>query len=392
MGAPDEHANELMMPLRPRLPTEVRASFAHGYTVTDILSALPARSRIDVTALPADLQLKAQLHGDDLDSLACGDHRTRTNRGRRATRYAARAGHVLATLGAFAAAGYAAVQIAALAAYHLHITTSPQPSLAHVIIPLLSVPVLYALARYSKGVSTRSKQPVYTPDEIAVLDNATIDWPAVPEDLDPYPNREVLQQQWRQRWTWRIEPGAAALVWREPHMVALANLIARDIRASRAWRSELFDIHRVRIDLDRTLADVTARAHRIWQAYANLVTPPNGNPNSIVARRNDEIRKTAERAWTSLVELVEQLHDYKTELAPIEAIVAEIEAIDLSALRVSDDAVRQLDIDAAGNEFTSNDVKAATSELDELNANLAARLDALHHALGSTTSVLTVVA
>ena len=89
---------------------------------------------------------------------------------------------------------------------------------------------------------------LYTADELTTLDAACIDWPAVPEELDRYANGETLRREWFSRWLWRMQPGAAALVWREPHLVAVATLLSRDIRSSAAWNSDLFDIHRVRID------------------------------------------------------------------------------------------------------------------------------------------------
>ena len=57
----------------------------------------------------------------------------------------------------------------------------------------------------------------------------------MPEELDRYANADTLRREWHKRWLWRMQPGAAALVWREPHLVAVAQLIGRDIRSSAAW-------------------------------------------------------------------------------------------------------------------------------------------------------------
>ena len=172
-------------------------------------------------------------------------------------------------------------------------------------------------------------------------------------------------------------PGGAALVWREPHLVAVATLLGRDIRSSPAWNSELLDIHRVRIDLERTLDDIYLRAHRVWRARANLVPPPSKDPADVVGRRNAEITAAAGDAWNTLVALVRQLQDYRKSLAPVDAIFAEIRALQQCSLRITDDAVRQLHVDAAGNTLHTGAVGAATVELADLNANLAARLATL---------------
>ena len=255
----------------------------------------------------------------------------------------------------------------------------------YIAIGLGAAAVLFRFARRRAKV-----QPhwLYTADELTTLDAACIDWPAVPEELDRYANGETLRREWFSRWLWRMQPGAAALVWREPHLVAVATLLSRDIRSSAAWNSDLFDIHRVRIDLEQTLDGIYSRAHRIWRARANLVPPPTRHRDDMVARRNTEITDAACHAWDTLVELVRQLQDYKRQLAPIDAVFSEITALQQSSLRITDDAVRQLHVDAAGNTLHAGAVGAATIELAELNANLAARLRTLRHSLTAATNGL----
>lgn len=97
-------------------------------------------------------------------------------------------------------------------------------------------------------------------------------------------------------------------------------------------------------------------------------------------------------AWNTLVELVRQLQDYKKHLGPIDAVCAEITALQASSLRVTDDAVRQLHVDAAGNALHSDTVDAVTAELADLNANLAARLRTLRQSLTATTNGLAISA
>ena len=64
-----------------------------------------------------------------------------------------------------------------------------------------------------------------------------------------------------------------------PIWSAAATLLGRDIGSSTACNSELFDVHRVRIDLEQTLDDIYLRAHRIWRARANLVLPRTKHPD-----------------------------------------------------------------------------------------------------------------
>ena len=83
-----------------------------------------------------------------------------------------------------------------------------------------------------------------------------------------------------------------------------------------------------------------------------------------------------------------QLQDYRKSLTPVDAIFAEIRALQQSSLRITDDAVRQLHVDAAGNTLHTGAVGAATAELADLNANLAARLATLRQSLTATTNGL----
>ncbi len=325
----EDYVRDSSVPLHPPIDDAVRAPLDYTYTAAEIMNALPRSKAVDANALPIDLPRKAAEHGDDLSDISLSEN-----------------------------------------------LAAPRPLLSRIGDRL-------------RWRHRRSPAWVYTADEVGALDAAALDWPAVPEELDRYASAETLRREWHKRWLWRMQPGAAALVWREPHLVAVAHLLGRDIRSSAAWNSDLFDVHRVRIDLTSTLDDIYVRAHRIWRARANLVPPPTNDPGDVVARRNNtEITDAATAAWDTLVELVSQLQDYRTQLAPIDAVFAEIAALDQSSRRISDDAVRQLHVDAAGNTLHTSDVNEATTELADLNANLAARLATLHHSLTATTNGL----
>ena len=379
-------------PLPPPIDDSVRAPLDYAYTAIDIMAALPRSEAVDADALPADLQRKARAHGDDLDNIVESEHLTTRHRRDIAWTEIARAGRFvdpIAKYGALAAAGIAVVLMvghwwrhAGASVVEILAASNPFGYLA------IALGAAALLVRFARRRAATAPHWVYTADELATLDAASIDWPAVPEELDRYANGGALRREWHNRWMSRIHPGGAALVWREPHLVAVATLLGRDIRSSPAWNSELLDIHRVRIDLERTLDDIYLRAHRIWRARANLVPPPSKDPADVVARRNTEITDAAADAWNTLVALVRQLQDYRKSLTPVDAIFAEIRALQQSSLRITDDAVRQLHVDAAGNTLHTGAVGAATVELADLNANLAARLATLRQSLTATTNGL----
>ncbi|QNJ90043.1 hypothetical protein HZU40_00655 (plasmid) [Mycolicibacterium fluoranthenivorans] len=386
------YGSERQTPPPPRIDATVRAPLDYAYTAIDIMAALPRSQAVDAAALPADLQRKARAHGDDLDNIVESEQLTTRHRRDLIWTEIARVGRFVeptAKYGAPAAASIAVVLMVGhwwrhtgTSAVEILVASNPFGYLA------IALGAAALLVRFARRRAATAPHWVYTDDELATLEAASIDWPAVPEELDRYANGEALRREWHNRWMSRIHPGGAALVWREPHLVAVATLLGRDIRSSPAWNSELLDIHRVRIDLERTLDDIYIRAHRIWRARANLVPPPNKDPADVVARRNAEITDAAGDAWNTLVALVGQLQDYRKSLTPVDVIFAEIRALHQSSLRITDDAVRQLHVDAAGNSLHTGAVGAATVELADLNANLAARLSTLRQSLTATTNSL----
>ena len=389
---PEGYGSDRQTSLPPPIDASVRAPLDYAYTAIDIMAALPRSEAVDADALPADLQRKARAYGDDLDNIVESEQLTTRHRRDLAWTEIARAGRFvdpIAKYGAPAAAGIAVVLMvgqwwrhAGASVVEILAASNPFGYLA------IALGAAALLVRFARRRAATAPHWVYTADELATLDAASIDWPAVPEELDRYANGEALRREWHNRWMSRIHPGGAALVWREPHLVAVATLLGRDIRSSPAWNSELLDIHRVRIDLERTLDDIYVRAHRIWRARANLVPPPSKDPSDVVARRNAEITDAAGDAWNTLVALVRQLQDYRKSLTPVDVIFTEIRALQQSSLRITDDAVRQLHVDAAGNTLHTGAVGAATVELADLNANLAARLSTLRQSLTATTNGL----
>lgn len=376
--------------LPPPIGKAVRAPLKYSYTAAELMNALPRTDAIDVEALPADLQHKARSHGDDLNSIIEADQmlRRRSVLDRIADSRAVRAAYPLAAYGAVVTAGFALMLVAVYAARH------PDPSSGDILAAtnlLRNLAVGFSALTFALWIARRhvSASPwVYTTAELATLDAASIAWQTVPEDLDRYANAETLRREWHNIWMARIEPGAAALVWREPHLVAIAALLARDVQSSPTWQSELLDAHRVRIDLGKTLDDIHIRAHRVWRARANLVAPPSTDPADVVARRNAEINDAACDAWNTLLALVRQLQDYRTALAPIDAIFIEILTLQQSITRITDNAVRQLHIDAAATTMQTDAVGTASNELADLNANLTARLATLRQSLTAASNGL----
>ena len=295
----------------------MRAPLDYAYTAIDIMAALPRSEAVDVDALPADLQRKARAHGDDLDNIVESEQLTTRHRRDIAWTEIARAGRFVEPIAKYRAPATAGIAVVLMVGHWWRHSGASVVEILAASNPFgylaIALGAAALLVRFARRRAATAPHWVYTADELATLDAASIDWPAVPEELDRYANGEALRREWHNRWMSRIHPGGAALVWREPHLVAVATLLGRDIRSS-PGNSELLDIHRVRIDLDQTLDGIYSRAHRIWRARANLVPPPSKDPADVVARRNAEMSDAAADAWNTLVALVCQLQDYRKPL------------------------------------------------------------------------------
>lgn len=365
----------------------VRTRIDHGFTnraIVDALAAMTPSGLLDVSALPAALQNKLAANGDDTrlylpSSTPLPTPVDRLSYVALETKAVALFAVVMAVVGiAGAIVGW--------------------PIAATLIAELTAVPLcgywLYRTLRPRTGPhadADHAPHGSYTEEEDAALAQAVVDWPRL-QRLRSYPNADVLVSEWNRRWPWAGEVGAPAAVWREPHLVGVAILLAMDIRSSKAWNSDVFDMHRVRIDLDALLRDIRVRAHRIWRAHANAVTTSTDFGLGAVRQRNAAIAEAAELAWDQLAAMVAELADYRNALPPINALVEEIDALNRSSRVVTDAAVDQLYIDAAASIEQRAVLADSRAELADLSENLAAQLAVLRGILEQPASSLPLAA
>lgn len=181
----------------------------------------------------------------------------------------------------------------------------------------LSTIGLGVVHRRIESIRTANMPTEYDVEELRYLDASVADWP---EHESCY--GESLPDDARMRhhfFTGKgIRSGVAALVWREPHLVALSQLIADDIVTSDTWRD--YDIlqHRARIDLVATLNDIRLRAHRIWRT--NISGYYDTEPPV-------QVQRAAETAWEVLVQIVGQLADYCKALQALDALSRQRQAL-----------------------------------------------------------------
>ena len=207
----ESYSTDRQAPLHPPIDETVRAPLVYASTAIDIMAALPRSEAVDAAALPADLQRKAHAHGDDLDNIVESEQLTTRHRRDITWTEIARAGgfiEPIATYGAPAAAVIAAVLMVG------RWWRQPGASIAEILSAAnlfgylaIALAATGLLVRFARRRAAAAPHWVYTADELATLDAASIDWPAVPEELDRYANGEALRREWHNRRMARICPG-----------------------------------------------------------------------------------------------------------------------------------------------------------------------------------------
>lgn len=145
----------------------------------------------------------------------------------------------------------------------------------------------------------------YGPEEVDALTAAQVQWPLSHRDLRPYPNYEVLEKEWDV-----VRPtsgGGAALVWREPRLVAVAYALLKEIEASAVWRNNEIINQQVREQIYQARDDINIRAYRIWRVHAET-------PNVAATQ---QVRDAARQAWPVLVQKVAELADYRSKVLAV---------------------------------------------------------------------------
>ncbi|WP_231963818.1 hypothetical protein [Mycobacterium adipatum] len=187
-------------PVPPPIDPAVRAPLDYAYTAAEIMMALPRSEAVDIEALPIDLQLKARAHGDDLSNIIESEQMTTRRRRDVIWSEIARVDRIvmpLAKYGTPIAVGLAAVLMATHwwnrpDASVVEILTASNP-FGYIGVALVATALTAWVARRRAGTAPHW---VYSEDELETLDAASVDWPAVPEELDRYANGEELRREW----------------------------------------------------------------------------------------------------------------------------------------------------------------------------------------------------
>ncbi len=155
----------------------------------------------------------------------------------------------------------------------------------------------------------------YGPEEVDALTAAQVQWPLSHWDLRPYPNYEVLEKEWDV-----VRPtsgGGAALVWREPRLVAVAYALLKEIEASAVWRNNEIINQQVREQIYQARDDINIRAYRIWRVHAET-------PNVAATQ---QVRDAARQAWPVLVQKVAELADYRSKVLAVAELYKEYQRL-----------------------------------------------------------------
>lgn len=187
-------------------------------------------------------------------------------------------------------------------------------SVTTMVLSAIGLGVLY---RRIESIRIANMPAEYDLEERQYLDASVADWPEYEScSGERLPDDMRLRQHFFTGMG--IHSGVAALVWREPHLVAISQLIADDIVTSDTWLEHDIRDHRARVDLVATLDDIRLRAHRIWRT--NISGYYGAEPPA-------QVQRAAETAWEVLVHIVGQLADYSKALQALDALTRQRQAL-----------------------------------------------------------------
>lgn len=170
----------------------------------------------------------------------------------------------------------------------------------------------------------------YTPAEVKALKDAEVKWPLSARELGRYPNAEQLQAEWAAAKPRHTGCGAAALVWREPRLAAVAAGLVEDMHNTTVWRDDDIVNQLTREQIWVARHDINVRAHRIWRAHAEAT-----------GATNEQLRAAAGQAWSTIVDRVGQLADYRDQLVEIDKLTKEYKRL-LAAAGTDGDRANKL--------------------------------------------------
>ncbi|MUL60984.1 hypothetical protein B5P44_00090 [Mycobacterium sp. CBMA 213] len=152
----------------------------------------------------------------------------------------------------------------------------------------------------------------YTRRERMHLSAALAAWPHDRSELLVNTGQEAA---WDHRLGARVprRAGAAALVWNEPNLVAVAVIVIDSILRTDVWTTHLLDLHHARIDLDSELRRINLLAHRLWRS----TTAPDRYPAAAPTQ-----------SWNDLVDRADELTRYADTLIAIDALTRQRTALE----------------------------------------------------------------
>ncbi|MCS3782149.1 hypothetical protein [Tsukamurella ocularis] len=178
------------------------------------------------------------------------------------------------------------------------------------------------------------------------------------------------------------EPGQTRV---ETRLLGVAVLLTEEIRRSPAWNNSLLDQHRVRINLDATLQDISHRAYRVWRMRTDTPRPSGASPATpALAQHIDEFAHAARMAEDALRDHVAALAEYLGELRPVERLLGDLQILDRTNSSAHRELLDQLYRDAVGNEADALRFQSHANELRDLQASLDAQFHFLREQVTRT--------
>lgn len=165
---------------------------------------------------------------------------------------------------------------------------------------------------------------------------------------------------------------------REAALVLVTQDVLHSIRVSPAWADRSLDVHRVRLDLEEERRQIIRGAFRLSRFTARTIefSSSGGGPGGARMRvALDQRAALVQEMRRALVERIAALHRYREGLAPLEALLHDIELV--GKLEVEHTELAAAYADIVNSEQAIAELATLSDELADLHGGLVARIDYL---------------
>lgn len=175
--------------------------------------------------------------------------------------------------------------------------------------------------------------------------------------------------------------------YKEYRLAEYTAQLAQRIADSPAWASDFLEAHRIELNYQQELRDITTHTHNLHAILCELGEPPQGDTPQVARAREHFERASAplEVVWIALVERVAAFESFTLHLVELDTQLANMEAVGRAT--ALEDKIGRLLTSAVSDEFAADHTRALTERSNDAVLSIDATLDALRGDIEGLTAL-----